>query len=81
MFSLDHHRLGARTDYGFVFLSLPALVFWGCGFLFVLILTSLLLDDRDFWLAFGLAVVLPLLGLQVRNLRSGCGSPKPGRGV
>ena len=60
MFSLDHHRLGARTDYGFVFLSLPALAFWGCGFLFVLILTSLLLDDRDFWLAFGLAVVLPL---------------------
>ena len=60
MFSIDHHRLGARTDYGFVFLSLPALAFWGCGFLFVLILTSLLLDDRDFWLAFGLAVVLPL---------------------
>ena len=60
MFFLDRHRLGARTDYGFVFLSLPALAFWGCGFLFVLILTSLLLDDRDFWLAFGLAVVLPL---------------------
>ena len=57
---LDHYRLGARTDDGFVFLSLPALAFWGCGFLFVLILTSLLLDDRDFWLAFGLAVVLPL---------------------
>ena len=33
---------------------------WGFGFLFVLLLTSLLLDDRDVWLAFGLAVVLPL---------------------
>ena len=62
MFSLDHHRLGARTDYGFVFLSRLALAFWGCGFLFVLLLTSLLLDDRDFWLAFWLAVVLPLWG-------------------
>ena len=60
MFSLDHYRLGAWTDYGFDLLSLPALAFWGCGFLFVLLLTSLLLDDRDFWLAFGLAVVLPL---------------------
>ena len=81
MFSLDHHRLGARTDYGFDLRSLPALACWGCGFLFVLLLTSLHLDDRDFWLAFGLAVVLPLLALQVRNLRSGCGSPTLGRGV
>ena len=33
---------------------------WGFGFLFVLLLTSLLLEDRDVWLAFVLAVVLPL---------------------
>ena len=32
----------------------------GIRFLFVLLLTSLPLDDRDVWLAFGLAVVLPL---------------------
>ena len=65
--SLDHHRLGARTVYGFDLRSLPALACWGCGFLFVLLLTSLHLDDRDVWLAFGLAVVLPLQVLQVRN--------------
>ena len=52
-FSLDHHRLGARTDCGFGLRPLPALAFWGFGFLFVLLLTSLPLDDRDFWLAFG----------------------------
>ena len=32
----------------------------GIRILFVLLLTSLPLDDRDVWLAFGLAVVLPL---------------------
>ena len=81
MFFLDRHRLGARTDCGFGLRPLPDLSFWGFGFLFVLLLTSLHLDDRDFWLAFGLAVVLPLLALQVRNLRSGCGFPTLGRGV
>ena len=60
MFSLDHHRLGARTDCGFCLRPLPALAFGDSDFLFVLLLTSLRLDDRDVWLAFGLAVVLPL---------------------
>lgn len=45
----------------------------------MLLLTSLHLDDRDFWLAFGLAVVLPLQGCRfatkdlswVSNTRAG----------
>ena len=32
LFSLDHHRLGARTDRGFGLRPLPALTFWGFGF-------------------------------------------------
>ena len=67
-FSLVHHRFGARSDCGLGLRPLPAFAFLGFRFfsLFVLLLTSLPLDDRDVWLAFGPAVVLPLKGLQVR---------------
>ena len=64
MFSLDHHRLGARTDCGFDLRPLPALAFGDSVFVCVASHLSPL-DDRDVWLAFGLAVVLPQLGLQV----------------
>ena len=43
-----------------LFAAAPCVGLWGFGFLFVLLLTSLLLEDLDVWLAFVLAVVLPL---------------------
>ena len=79
VFSLVHHRFGARSDCGLGLRPLPAFAFLGFRFfaLFVLLLTSLPLDDRDVWLA----VVFSPLGLQVCSLRSVCGSLTPGRGV
>ena len=64
----------------FVDLVCGRFLLWPFGvsvFLFVLLLTSLPLDDRDVWLP----VVFSPLGLQVCSLRSVCGSLAPGRGV
>ena len=44
------------------------------------LLTSLLLEDRDVWLAFGLAVVLPLWDLRFGSKDPSVVLPHPGGG-